>query len=100
MQERRGPQGDLTKKYAQLVARTWLDEEFKQRLIDNPEDVLKEQGFDVPEGGAQVTIDSDRLHLDLRSKPASLEGAEMSVEQLTEIVRTSMQCGTPPGISR
>ena len=33
-----------------IIAKAWADEAYKQRLTDNPADVLKEEGVPVPEG--------------------------------------------------
>ena len=32
------------------MARAWDDDSFRQRLLAEPEDVLREEGFDLPEG--------------------------------------------------
>jgi hypothetical protein len=37
------------KRWARIVARTWDDEEFRQRLLANPGAVLREVGFDLPD---------------------------------------------------
>lgn len=38
------------KQYAKIIAQAWVDEEFKQRLLDDPATVLKENGIEIPEG--------------------------------------------------
>ena len=35
--------------WARIVARTWDDEEFRQRLLANPGAVLREEGFELPD---------------------------------------------------
>lgn len=39
---------DWKNKWAQIVAKAWMDEKFKHRLINQPRQVLKEQGIDLP----------------------------------------------------
>jgi nitrile hydratase len=39
----------MEKRWARIVARTWDDEEFRQRLLANPGAVLREAGFDLPD---------------------------------------------------
>lgn len=36
------------KKYAEVVAKAWSDEGFKQKLIANPKETLKEMGVEIP----------------------------------------------------
>ena len=47
-----------------IVARTWEDEEFKQRLIDEPDAVLAENGMNLPQGVHAVIVENDpnRIH--------------------------------------
>jgi nitrile hydratase len=40
---------EMEKGWARIVARTWDDEEFRQRLLANPRAVLREAGFDLPD---------------------------------------------------
>src|SRR5829696_1640769 len=41
---------ESAKKYGKIVAKAWSDPAFKQRLMENPAEVLKEEGVDVPAG--------------------------------------------------
>ncbi len=47
MEETREEQG---KKYAKLVAKTWSDEAFKERLLSDSRTVLEGEGIIVPPG--------------------------------------------------
>ena len=49
----------LEKRYAELVARVWADKEFRERLISDPETVLKEAGFKVGEGRPVKVLELD-----------------------------------------
>lgn len=39
---------DQAKQYQQLIAKCWADKAFKQRLMANPREVLKQEGLEVP----------------------------------------------------
>jgi hypothetical protein len=60
------------------VARAWDDEPFRQRLLAEPEAVLREEGLDVPEG-VEVRVVEDEApgdadaaaYLRLPPKPAA-----------------------------
>ena len=63
---------DVRKRWTQLVAKTWKDESLRQRLLSNPEDVLKEHGIKSP-AGAQVRVleNNDKvIHFTLPARPA------------------------------
>ena len=76
----------------QLIAKTWADEAFKQRLISNPAAVLKEAGLEAPEGiELRVVEDTDKVvHLVLPPKPSS---DELSEEQLSNAAGGYWGCG-------
>ena len=38
------------KEYAKVIARAWVDEEFKKKLLAEPATVLAENGVEIPEG--------------------------------------------------
>jgi hypothetical protein len=39
---------DFQKKWAKMVSRAWSDEVFKKRLLQNPKEVLEENGLMIP----------------------------------------------------
>ena len=43
-------QNEQAKQWAKIVAKAWADEDYKQRLMDDPATVLTEEGVDVPVG--------------------------------------------------
>lgn len=65
-----------------IVARAWSDEDFKKRLIDDPNAVLTEAGLPVPRGVNFVVVENEaqRVHLVLPVKP----GGDVSVSQWSE----------------
>jgi len=52
-----GLRAEQEKRWARIVARTWDDEEFRQRLLANPRAVLREAGFDLPDDVEVEVVD-------------------------------------------
>jgi Nitrile hydratase, alpha chain len=68
-------------KYSKLVAKAWMDEDFKKRFLANPAAVLEEEGLEVPTYVRQVNVVEGTDHtLDLIF-PAKPTG-ELSEEDL------------------
>ena len=76
---------ETTKKWSQLVAQAWADQKFKQRLLDDPKAVLREQGIKVPAGvEVRVVEPTDKLlYFVLPPKPA--DAGELTSSQLTGV---------------
>ncbi len=74
----------FTKAWAQIVARTWVDEEFKKKLLKNPEKVLKEMGIEIPKGVKLELHEQtkNKVHLFLPNKPSET----MSEQELKHVV--------------
>ena len=55
-----------------IVVRAWKEEDFKQRLIDEPNAALAEMGFTVPKGTNFVIVENtgDRKHIVLPAAPS------------------------------
>jgi len=70
--------------WAKIVSKAWNDPAFKQKLLKNPVQVLKEEGVEIPEGVTfSIHENSNKIvHLSLPLKP---EG-EISDEELKVIV--------------
>jgi hypothetical protein len=77
-------QEEQGKKMQQIIAKAWMDEDFKQRLLTDPAAVLKEGGFELPAGmEVRMVENTDKvLHLVLPAKPAS---EELSDEQMEKV---------------
>lgn len=43
-------QNEQQKQWAKIVAKSWADEDYKQRLLADPANVMKDEGMEVPEG--------------------------------------------------
>jgi len=78
---------ETMKKWSQLVAHVWDDEQLKQRLVDNPAAVLRENGIEVPVGvEIRVVENTDKLtYLVLPPKPLD-SASELTSEQIDAVV--------------
>ena len=67
--------------FGKVVAKAWQDEEFKQKLLSNPAEVLKDSGLNVPEGVEVRVVENDDkvVHFVLPQKP---KGGELSDDEL------------------
>jgi hypothetical protein len=68
-------QEEHAKKTQKIIAKAWMDEGFKQRLLSDPSTVLKEEGVEIPPG-VEVRIVEDTAnvhHLLLPMKPSRME---------------------------
>jgi len=76
-------QEEYAKNYGQIVAKTWADPAFKQRLFSDPASVLKEYGIDVPAGVEVRPVENSEsmVYLPLPPQPE----AEISDEQLEQV---------------
>ncbi len=78
------------KKWAEIVAHAWSDENFKQKLLNNPSAVLQEHGIEVPEGKTVEVHEQKKnaIKLVLPMKPkGALSDAELK----------KLAAGTAPG---
>src|SRR5207244_1119140 len=71
---------------SQLVAQAWADEKFKQRLMDNPGEVLQGYGIEVPAGvEVRVVESTDKVsYLTLPRKPVG-DVTELTSSQLSGV---------------
>ena len=62
------------KEYAKVIAKAWVDEEFKKRLIEDPATVLKENGIEIPEGMTVKVVErkENEILIPLPPVPADL----------------------------
>lgn len=53
---------EQSKKMDRVVAKAWADEDFKRKLVSNPEQTLKAEGVEIP-GGKKVKVveNTDKL---------------------------------------
>ena len=72
------------KVWAKIVAKAWADEDYKQRLLDDPAAVLKAEGIQVPEGMTFKCLEATekQAFLVLPPKPTNMGGASEGEERL------------------
>jgi hypothetical protein len=70
-------QEEQAKKIQKVIAKAWADEAFKQRLISQPSETLREEGVDTPPDVELCVVEStDKLvYLILPPRPT-----DMSIE--------------------
>lgn len=66
---------EMTQKWSKILLRAWADEVFKERLLANPDLVLKEHGISREKIKFNILADEENLtHLTLLTKPVGDSG--------------------------
>ena len=75
---------EQTKKMQQIIAKAWMDEGFKQKLLSEPAEILREEGIELPPGvEIRMVENTDNVfHFVLPAKPV---GDVISDDQLEKI---------------
>ena len=70
---------DQSNQYQQLIAKCWADEDFKQRLLNNPAETLKAEGMELPEGVRVQVVEntSQDFTLVIPARPTDLSDEEL-----------------------
>ena len=66
------------KLWAKIVAKAWCDEAFKAELVNNPEQVLKAEGAEIPEGV--------HVHVVEEQKPSTAEDVYLYLPPVKETI--------------
>ena len=66
------------KLWAKIVAKAWCDEAFKAELLNNPEQVLKAEGAEIPEGV--------HVHVVEEQKPSTAEDVYLYLPPVRETI--------------
>lgn len=73
---------DLSKAWAEIVAKSWSDEAFRKQVVANPAAVLKQHGFDAA-GRVEIQVrensNSGVITLPLPPKPQGLSEDSLRV---------------------
>jgi len=76
---------EFQKAYGKIVAKAWADEGFKQRLLTETTDVLKEHGITLPQGVeakiVEATETTIHLLLPLPPNPSKINVDSVEVRQ-------------------
>jgi Nitrile hydratase, alpha chain len=67
------------KKWSQLIAKSWADEGFKQKLLADPAATLKAEGVEVPAGLSIKAVQNDDkvFYLVIPAKPTDLSDVDV-----------------------
>jgi hypothetical protein len=82
---------------SQLIAKAWLDSEFKEKLIHHPRKMLQHEGIEIPEG-VEVIIDQSTYNWSVGSEagyvvwriPVPPKPANISEEQLSALTKGNL----------
>ena len=66
------------KLWAKIVAKAWCDEAFKAELLNNPEQVLKAEGAEIPEGV--------HVHVVEEQKPSTAEDVYLYLPPVNQTI--------------
>jgi len=72
------------KKMAQVIAKAWLDDAFKQRLLNDPAAVLRAEGMDIPQG-VEVRVVENTEKIFYFILPPRPSDAEISDQDLRKV---------------
>ena len=75
------------KQMAKIIAKTWADDEYKQRFISDPAAVLREEGVELPDGVNFKVLEAKENEnwIVLPPKPADADMIEGTDERLAAI---------------
>ena len=55
--------GKRVSAWSEVVAKAWSDEGYRQRLLSDPIPVLREAGFNIPDGASvSILVESNQNH--------------------------------------
>ncbi len=72
---------DQSQRFAHIVARAWIDDDFKKRLLSRPAEVLAEYRLELPRGVTDVRIvenTPERVHFILPAPPTDVDHTRLS----------------------
>jgi nitrile hydratase len=84
--------GEQEKQWAKIVAKAWADEDYKQRLLDDPKAVLAAEGIELPDIDIKVVEATEKqAWMVLPPKPADGE-IEQEQERISAGTSVSPCC--------
>ena len=91
------------KKYARVIAKAWVDEDFKNRLLDDPASTLKENGIEIPQGITIRFVEENKNEILIPLPPRPQNSSELSIEELEKVAgagASGIESGESLGASR
>jgi len=83
---------DQQKVWAKIVAKAWADEDYKQRLLDDPASVLKAEGAELPEGVALKCVEATESQAWLVLPPRPTTGSIQAGEERLSAISCDSWC--------
>jgi hypothetical protein len=76
MADKKSPVEQQMAAYSNVIRRAWQDPAYKERLLGDPSTVLRESGFEVPEGSKVHIVENqpDHIHFVLPKAPTEAGG--------------------------
>ena len=74
---------EQAKKIQKIIAKAWADEAFKQRLLANPSEILREEGIEAP-NDVEIRVVESTANLHYFVLPPKPGTVSMSVEAVEE----------------
>lgn len=83
---------ELSKAWARAVAKAWADEEYKRRLLTDPQAVAAEEGVPLPEGLTLKVVENtaSTMHLVLPAHPNASVGIVGGDVRISAADRTAL----------
>ena len=73
------------KLYAKVIAKAWIEEGFKKRLLQDPATVLAENGIEIPEDITVRFVEKNENEILVPLPPRPPGSAELSDEDLEKV---------------
>jgi hypothetical protein len=55
-------QEEANQKWSKIIAKAWMDENYKKRLIENPKEILAQEGLEFPKDlNLRIVEDTDKI---------------------------------------
>ena len=72
-------QEEQTRKISQIIAKCWVDEDFKQKVLADPAATLRAEGLELPAGMSYVAHENTEkvTHLVIPAKPTDLSDEDL-----------------------
>ncbi len=85
---------NLGKIWGKVVAQSWSDADYKSRVLDQPREVLAEEGFNIPEEVELSVSDGGppKIHLVIPARPQNMDST-VTDESLETMAAGMGSCG-------
>ena len=70
---------------AKIIAHAWKDENFRKKLLENPKEVLKEYGVEVPKNIEMKVVAEDPTHFYFVIPNSPTEAKKLSEAELENV---------------